>query len=97
MLVTSSVALIFPNYIKNVRTSLFVDGGNVFDSNESGSDLGINGFQANKLRYSTGLEINWISPLGIMLQFSFSKAFNTQGKSNTKFFGFNITGASNLG
>lgn len=83
-LATGSLALIFPNPIsQNVRTSWFVDGGNVFNSSATGVNL----------RYSTGMEVDWVSPMGATLQFALAKAMNSKPGDNTSIFGFNI-GAS---
>lgn len=92
VLIDTSLGLIFPNPIShNVRTSLFVDGGNVFDSNGSGHRLGLDGVEFNKIRYSTGVEVDWLSPMGVTLQFALAKALNPGKHSKTQFFGFNIT------
>jgi outer membrane protein insertion porin family len=92
ILMTGSLGLIFPNPIShNVRTSLFVDGGNVYDSNGAGHNLGVDGVELNKLRYSTGMEVDWLSPMGVTLQFALAKALNPGNHSKTQFFGFNIT------
>ena len=66
-----TVALIFPNGIsENLRTSLFVDGGNVYDSKSStGIDLG-------SLRYSAGVNIALHVPQIGSLQLSWAKALN---------------------
>ncbi|TCO83717.1 Beta-barrel assembly machine subunit BamA [Plasticicumulans lactativorans] len=41
---------------KNVRLSAFVDAGNVYED--------YNSFDASELRYSAGLSVQWITPLG---------------------------------
>jgi outer membrane protein insertion porin family len=95
MVATGTIALVFPNPISaNVRTSYFVDGGNVFNSYSGhGNTLGIRGLQSSQLRYSTGIEVDWVSPMGATLQFALAKALNAKPGDNTSPFGFNIGAA----
>ena len=83
--------MIFPNFISpdNLRTSLFFDGGQVYDLEGATTD---SGFSTADLRYSMGLDVQWLSPLGI-LEFSLAKALNPSDTDHTEFFNFNI-GAS---
>ncbi|MCD8500113.1 MAG: BamA/TamA family outer membrane protein [Gammaproteobacteria bacterium] len=50
------------------------------------------GFSFGDLRYSVGLDVQWLSPVGI-LEFSLAKALNPDDSDQTQFFNFNI-GAS---
>ncbi len=80
--VDASAGLVFPNPIsQNVRTTWFVDAGNVYDK-----------VSLSRLRVSTGLEIDWFSPVGI-LNFSFSAPLRKYQGDDTNLFDFNI-GAS---
>lgn len=90
-LLDGAVSLIFPNFISpdNLRTSLFFDGGQVYDL-EGVTDQ--SGFSLGDLRYSFGLDVQWRSPVGI-LEFSLAKALNPGDTDKTEFFNFNI-GAS---
>jgi outer membrane protein insertion porin family len=77
----ATAALIFPNFTESVRTSLFVDGGNVF---------GNNNIDLNELRYSTGLQIDWMSPIGATFNFAFAKALNKKPGDQTMVFEFGM-------
>jgi len=90
-LLDGAVSLIFPNFISpdNLRTSLFFDAGQVYDLEGVTND---SGFSLGDLRYSVGLDVQWLSPVGI-LEFSLAKALNPDDNDQTQFFNFNI-GAS---
>lgn len=87
-LIAGSVGLIIPNPGQNygVRTTWFVDGGNVYSSQAGGVQLGL-------LRYSTGLQVEWWTPLGIPLVFSFAKAIHKQPGDVTDVFQFSMGGS----
>ncbi|MEN8769662.1 MAG: outer membrane protein assembly factor BamA [Glaciecola sp.] len=85
---------------KSVRTSLFFDVGNVWDTEfdydaykdlqlASGSDPLLDYGDWKNFRSSTGLSVQWISPMGPMV-FSFSKAIKQLPGDDAKFFTFNI-------
>jgi outer membrane protein insertion porin family len=79
--------LIFPppfTEIESVRTFLFVDAGNVFDTSDE-VDFG-------ELRYSTGLGLTWLSPLGA-LTLSLAHPLNDRAGDRTQTFQFSL-GAS---
>lgn len=64
MLADASLGLIFPNYISdNLRTSVFVDAGNVYSSLNNRS-FGGSSTNAGPIRYSAGIEADWITPFG---------------------------------
>lgn len=65
----------------NLRLSLFVDAGNVFE--------GIEDVNVTELRASTGLGISWITPVG-PLSFSFSRPLNAKDTDQTQVFQFNL-------
>lgn len=90
-LLDGAISLIFPNFISpdNLRTSLFFNAGQVYDLEGATTD---SGFSTGDLRYSVGLDVQWLSPLGI-LEFSLAKALNPSDTDKTEFFNFNI-GAS---
>ncbi len=90
-LIDGAVSLIFPNFISpdNLRTSLFFDAGQVYDLEGATAD---SGFSVADIRYSVGLDVQWLSPVGI-LEFSLAKALNPSDTDHTEFFNFNI-GAS---
>jgi outer membrane protein insertion porin family len=80
VLTVGSANLIVPNFItERVRTALFFDAGNVYSD----------GFDAGELRYSTGLQVDWMSPVG-PLRFSLAKALNAQRGDRTQTFQFSV-------
>ena len=85
---------------KSVRTSLFFDVGNVWDTEfdyDEFKDLSLSATSDELLDYSdwklfrssAGLSVQWISPMGPMV-FSFSKAVKQREGDDAKFFTFNI-------
>ena len=89
MLVDASINLIFPNYISdNLRTSIFVDGGNVYSSS---SNLRFGGGSTNSgpLRYSTGVEADWITPFG-PIALSLAQPLNKHGRDKGEIFQFSL-------
>lgn len=82
----ASAELLFPfpgmKDNRSVRTSLFFDAGSVWDENISGSSA------SNELRYSTGVALAWVSPIGPM---KFSYAIPLEKKEGDKFQRFQFT------
>ncbi|WP_448564401.1 outer membrane protein assembly factor BamA [Thalassotalea ganghwensis] len=86
-------------FANSVRTSLFVDAGNVWDTEFQLSDyqdLAINQLDKiadysaiDRYRASAGLSVQWLSPMGPMI-FSFAKSLKEEEGDDTKFFSFNI-------
>jgi len=90
------------DFDNSVRTSLFVDVGNVWDTEfdyDSYKDLNmISSFSDDGLidysdptlyRASGGVSVQWLSPMGPMV-FSFSKVIQEREGDDSKFFTFNI-------
>ncbi|MEG3767645.1 outer membrane protein assembly factor BamA [Alteromonas sp. 14N.309.X.WAT.G.H12] len=88
-------------YDNSVRTSLFLDVGNVWDTefdyveyshltqlNESSGKL-IDYSDWTLYRSSAGISVQWVSPMGPMV-FSFSRALQEREGDDAKFFTFNI-------
>ncbi|GLR70828.1 outer membrane protein assembly factor BamA [Agaribacter marinus] len=86
----------------SVRTSLFYDVGNVWDTEfdyDAVKDLRLVQTQSSQVladfsdwkyyRSSAGLSVQWISPMGPMV-FSFSRALKEREGDDAKFFTFNI-------
>ena len=71
---------------RSLRWYVFGDGGQVFGTDGFGNDTSINWSQ---LRYSAGIGLSWISPIG-PLQLSLAKALNAQPGDNTQVFQFQI-------
>lgn len=87
------------SYANSVRTSLFVDVGNVWDTEfdiNDFSDLAQTEFDKiadfsdiDRFRASGGLSIQWLSPMGPMV-FSFARTIKEEEGDDTAFFSFNI-------
>jgi outer membrane protein insertion porin family len=90
-LLDGSVSLIFPNFISpdNLRTSLFFDAGNVYDLSNQTQGYG---FAWDQFRYGVGLDVQWLSPIGL-LEFSLAKDLHKEEGDYTQVFDFRI-GAS---
>jgi len=82
LLIDGSVGLIFPNYLSdNLRTSVYLDAGNVYSSL---NNTRFGGLSANSgpIRYSVGVEADFLSPLG-PIALSLAKPLHYQsGKPN---------------
>jgi len=87
------------SYDNSVRSSMFVDVGNVWDT-----EFNINDYQdlapkefdkisdysdVGTYRASAGISVQWLSPMGPMI-FSFARALKEEEGDDTKFFNFNI-------
>lgn len=66
---------------RSVRMFLFVDGGNTFPEGER--------VRFNDLRYSAGLGISWLSPVG-PLKLSYAKPLNAEPTDRTQRFQFQL-------
>lgn len=87
------------SYANSVRSSLFVDAGNVWDTEFTMSDYNdlaprelakVDDYSdIGRYRVSAGLSVQWLSPMGPMI-FSFAKAIKEEDGDDTKFFNFNI-------
>ncbi|MES2141455.1 MAG: outer membrane protein assembly factor BamA [Pseudomonadota bacterium] len=95
VMTVGSLGLILPmpaSLSEKVRTSLFVDAGNVY------STLGVTqpnqprgGTASGPVRYSTGLDVDWRVPVfNVVLSFSMAKAINPKPGDQLQFFQFNI-------
>lgn len=66
ILTDGSIGLIFPNYISdNLRTSAFLDAGNVYSSLNNRS-FGGQSSNSGPIRYSAGIDALWLSPFGLI-------------------------------
>lgn len=64
MLAAGSLGLVFPNYVSsNLRTTAFVDAGNVYNSFDNRI---YGGTGSGPIRYSVGVEADWLSPFGLI-------------------------------
>jgi outer membrane protein insertion porin family len=94
ILMAATAEFIFPLPMvedhKSVRTSLFLDAGNVFTENcFEGNDLCSEGVNFNEIRYSIGLNWTWITPIA-PLSFNFAKSLNSKSGDSTDFFQFQL-------
>lgn len=89
LLVNGSMATILPYPLSrdNIRTSVFVDAGNVFIR---GTPLLLSGTNQGPMRYSTGLAVDWRSPFGPLV-FSVAKALNPTRTDTTQVFQFTVS------
>jgi outer membrane protein insertion porin family len=77
MLADASLGLIFPNYLtESLRTSAFFDAGNVYSSTNNRS-FGGSSTNSGPIRYSVGIEADWLTPLG-PIELSLAKALNSR-------------------
>lgn len=67
---------------ESVRLAAFLDAGNVFDTVDESSEI-------SELRYSTGLTLRWLSPIGGLV-FSYAVPLNEQENDKTKSFQFTM-------
>jgi len=87
------------SYSNSVRTSLFVDVGNVWDTEfdiDDYSDLAAverdklaDYADAGRFRTSGGISLQWLSPMGPMV-FNFARTIKKEVDDDTSFFSFNI-------
>ncbi|MCD6056209.1 MAG: surface antigen [Gammaproteobacteria bacterium] len=74
-----------PLSTESLRTTVFLDGGNVFSTYADHQE----NFSLNKLRYSTGIEESWRSPIG-PIQFSLAAPLNDKSGDELEYFQFLI-------
>ncbi|NIR32067.1 MAG: outer membrane protein assembly factor BamA [Gammaproteobacteria bacterium] len=82
-----SLELLFPapgDLGKQMRLSAFVDAGNVYDTTSETFD-----FEAGELRYSAGVGILWLTPVGA-LRFSVAQPLNEKPEDDTQAFQFSL-------
>ena len=88
-----SAELIFPLPFvednRQFRPVLFVDAGNVFNTQCPEVSLNCFGFETDNLRYSAGLGMSWLSGFG-PLTFSISKPFNSEVFDEKESFQFDV-------
>ncbi|MDP2228538.1 MAG: BamA/TamA family outer membrane protein, partial [Moraxellaceae bacterium] len=88
VLVEGSAELVIPTPFagnnRQLRTVLFVDAGNVYDTRLPGFDLDL-----GVLRYSAGISLSWLTAIG-PLSFSLSRPFNEQAGDKSQTFQFTI-------
>jgi outer membrane protein insertion porin family len=87
LMAVGELGLIFPNHISdNLRTTAFVAGGNVYNTFNNRTQ---NGTGSGSLRYSVGLEADWLTPLGL-IDVSLAKPINKQPGDQERIFDFSL-------
>lgn len=91
LLVSGSVAMILPYPLSrdSLRTSLFVDGGNVYAVYGSGVPAAFKGTNSGPFRFAAGIGFEWRSPFG-PLQFGVAFPLNKQPGDRIQYPSFNI-------
>jgi outer membrane protein insertion porin family len=93
VLIEGGVELLFPMpFIKDrskLRSALFVDIGNVFNTNCSSNQLNCFDVDAGELRYSVGVGVTWITGFGPMT-FSLAKPLNSGDEDEEEVFQFTL-------
>lgn len=93
VLVEAGVEFIFPLWFiedrRSLRTVLFIDSGNVYDTNCGPEQELCFDIDLTELRASYGFGLTWISALG-PLTFSLARPVNNSREDDTKFFQFSI-------
>lgn len=98
--IEGSAEIIFPlPFIEDQRalqTSLFLDGGNTFLSScydvldeDAGRQQCSSGVDLGDLRYSAGIGLSWLTPVG-PLTFSVAEPLNDESGDDTQFFQFSL-------
>lgn len=92
-LIEGSMELLFPlPFVKDqrsMRTALFLDGGNVFNTNCDAKLDSCYDVSLSELRYSAGFGLTWITGFG-PLSFSLGKPLNASNGDRTEIFQFSI-------
>jgi outer membrane protein insertion porin family len=95
LLTVGGFGLVIPNFVSDsVRTLAFLDAGNVYTGNNN-RKYGGQSTGSGPLRYSTGLEVDWLAPMGFAIGFSYAKPLNRQPGDKDQRFQFSL--GANLG
>ncbi|EAW39591.1 probable outer membrane protein [marine gamma proteobacterium HTCC2080] len=93
VLAEGSAELLFPMpFIKDrssLRSALFLDVGNVFNTNCRGNQINCFDVDAGELRYSVGIGVTWLSGFG-PLTFSLAKPLNASEIDEREVFQFTL-------
>jgi outer membrane protein insertion porin family len=89
LLVSGSAGIVLPYPLsrETFRSTLFIDGGNVFSD---GTPANLTGTKSGTLRYSGGLSLEWRSPFG-PLAFSVAAPMNLQLYDQAQYFQFTMS------
>jgi outer membrane protein insertion porin family len=93
VLIEGSAEILFPMpFIKDrssLRSALFLDVGNVFNTNCRENQVNCFGIDAGELRYSVGIGVTWLSGFG-PLTFSLAKPLNASAIDEREVFQFTL-------
>ena len=93
VLIEASAELLFPMpFVKDrssLRSALFLDAGNVFNTNCRENQVNCFGIDAGELRYSVGIGVTWLSGFG-PLTFSLAKPLNASPIDEREVFQFTL-------
>ncbi|GHE22339.1 outer membrane protein assembly factor BamA [Halomonas urumqiensis] len=97
VLVQGSAEVLFPLPFvedqRSLQTSLFLDAGNTFLTDcyatQSGTSNCSSGVDFGDLRYSAGIGLSWLTPVG-PLTFSIAEPLNDKSTDDTQFFQFSL-------
>lgn len=85
LLVDGSLGLAIPNHLSsNLRTSVFVDAGNTYDTFDNKQ---YNGTGSGPIRFSSGLEADWLTPMGL-IDISYARPLNHRQGDHDEYFQF---------
>lgn len=89
MLISGNVGVILPYPFsrETIRTTMFIDGGNVYSQS---TPLELTGTKSGPVRYSGGTSLEWRSPFG-PLAFSVALPLNLQPFDQTQYFQFTMS------
>lgn len=91
VLTVASVGLIFPNFISdNLRTTVFADAGNVYATWNNKKFGGLSSSSSGPIRYTYGIEADWLTPFGPAIGISLAKTLNHKSGDDRKFFDFTL-------
>lgn len=83
--------LISETYKRQVRTSIFLDAGALWDTHDSDYMGGDSGSDPSDYRASVGVSLAWMSPIGPLV-FSLARPVKDYSGDDTQTFNFNIGG-----
>ena len=96
LLLAQSIGVVVPtSFISDkIRTTLFFDVSNVFNTKKQDGVEKNQGVRLQDLRYSAGLQIEWMTPLGAPLVFSLAMPIGYHdSEDTTQLFQFSIGGS----
>ncbi len=93
VVIEGSAEVLFPMpFVKDrssIRSALFLDVGNVFNTNCRENQLNCFGIDASELRYSVGVGVTWLSGFG-PLTFALARPLNASQTDRTEVFQFTL-------